>query len=92
LYIMRRTQIYLDESDTQELDARAVTEGVTRSMLIRRAVDEYLRRGDQDPAVWRERWQEAVRETAGAAPRLDDGAVYVERLRATDARRLSELA
>jgi predicted transcriptional regulator len=88
---MHRTQIYLDEQQTVRLDERAAGEGVTRSTMIRRAVDEYLESGQEDPRAWRERWGEAVAETAGIAPTLPGGTGYVERLRAADAARLQEL-
>lgn len=88
---MRRTQIYLDGDQAARLDQRAAAEGVTRSTLIRRAVDEYLTRDQRDSAAWRARWQESVTKTAGIAPYLPDGGAYVERLRAADAERLREL-
>jgi predicted transcriptional regulator len=88
---MQRTQIYLDEQQTIRLDNRAAGEGVTRSTVIRRAVDEYLARGREDSEAWRMRWREAVAKTAGIAPGLPDGAGYVERLRAADTERLREL-
>jgi predicted transcriptional regulator len=91
LYIMRRTQIYLDEQQTTRLDERAAGEGVTRSTVIRLAVDEYLARGQQDSAEWRLRWREAVAKTAGIASHLPSGAAYVEQLRAADVARLREL-
>ena len=75
---MHRTQIYLDEDQTARLDERATGEGVTRSSVIRRAVDEYLTREDGDPSAWRARWREAIGRTAGIAPYLPDGAAYVE--------------
>ena len=88
---MRRTQIYLDDGQTARLDQRAVAKGVTRSTVIRHAVDEYLARDERDPAAWRARWQEAVTNTAGIAPYLPDGSAYVEGLRAADAERLRKL-
>ncbi len=88
---MHRTQIYLDEQQTTRLDERAAGEGVTRSTVIRRAVDEYLARGQQDHGAWRVRWREAVAKTAGIASHLPDGAGYVEQLRAADVERLREL-
>ena len=43
LYIaMERTQIYLSEGQTRELDRRARQRGTTRSHLIREALDQYL--------------------------------------------------
>jgi hypothetical protein len=89
---VRRTQIYLDDEQTARLDHRAAAEGVTRSTVIRRAVDEFLIRDERDPAAWKARWQKAVRRTAGIAPYLPDGAAYVEGLRAADAKRLRGLA
>jgi predicted transcriptional regulator len=91
LYIMRRTQIYLDDGQTARLDERAAAEGVTRSMMIRRAVEQYLTRGERDTEAWQAQWQKAVRRTAGAAPYLPQGAAYVEALRTADADRLLRL-
>ena len=39
---MERTQIYLTEAQTRELDRRARSQGTTRSHLIRDAVQHYL--------------------------------------------------
>ncbi|MEX1172587.1 MAG: CopG family transcriptional regulator [Chloroflexota bacterium] len=39
---MERTQIYLTEAQTRELDARARARGTTRSHLIREALEQYL--------------------------------------------------
>lgn len=88
---MNRTQIYLDERQTTRLDERAAGEGVSRSTVIRRAVDEYLDRDQQDSPAWRRRWREAVAKTAGIARHLPEGADYVEQLRAADAGRLREM-
>jgi hypothetical protein len=44
-YIVRRTQIYLDEEQDRRLARRARAEGVTKSRLIRRAIDAYLEAG-----------------------------------------------
>ncbi len=88
---MRRTQIFLEDDQSTRLDARASAEGVTRSTLIRRAVDEYLTRDERDPEAWRARWKDAIRQTAGTARDLPDGAAYVEALRSADAERLREL-
>lgn len=89
---MHRTQIYLEDGQTARLDERATADGVTRSTVIRRAVDEYLTREEGDPGAWRVRWREAIGATAGIAPYLPDGAGYVEGIRAADAERLRELA
>lgn len=90
-YIVYRTQIYLDEDQAQRLDQRAATAGVTRSSMIRQAVEEYLARAEWDAASGRARWRRAVEATAGAAPYLPDGATYVDELREPDAERLREL-
>ncbi len=87
---MYRTQIYLDEDQAQRLDQRAATAGVTRSSMIRQAVEEFLARAEWDAASWRARWRKAVEATAGAAPYLPDGATYVDELREPDAERLRE--
>ena len=39
---MERTQIYLSEGQTRELDRRARARGTTRSQLIREALEQYL--------------------------------------------------
>jgi len=88
---VRRTQIYLDSDQTVALDERAGAEGVTRSTVIRRAIDEYLARNEDDQETWSARWLEAVAETAGIAPYLPEGSVYVEGLRAADVERLRNL-
>jgi len=85
---MHRTQIYLPDEQTERLDARAVDEGVSRSVLIRRAVEEYLVREEIDTETWQARWRKAVERTAGIAPYLSGGANYVERIREVDAERL----
>jgi predicted transcriptional regulator len=87
---MRRTQIYLDDAQTARLDERAAAEGGTRSMVIRRAVDEYLTQDERETAAWKARWRDAVEATAGIAPYLEQGGEYVESLRRGDAERLSE--
>ncbi|HET8955517.1 MAG TPA: CopG family transcriptional regulator [Solirubrobacterales bacterium] len=87
----RRTQIYLDESQTAKLDERAAAEGTSRSTLIRRAIDAYLAQELQDAAAWRKQWQEAVTETAGIAPHLEDGVEYVDNLRRAEAERSKEV-
>ena len=73
------------------LDERAAGEGVTRSTVIRRAVDQYLARDERDAVEWKRRWRDAVAKTAGIAPYLPDGATYVDEVRAADAERLGEL-
>ena len=86
---MHRTQIYLDDDQTARLDQRAGQEGTSRSMVIRRAVDAYLSQGERDVAAWQAQWKKAIDGSAGIAPYLEEGAVYVEDLRRDDAERLS---
>ncbi len=87
---MRRTQIYLDEQQTRELDERASTRGATRSELIREAVDSYLGTGE-DESTRLLRFHEAVQATAGVAPYLPAGDKYVEEIRAAGGRKLTQL-
>lgn len=89
LYIMNRTQIYLDDEQTARLDERAAAEGTSRSMVIRRAVDVYLSQEAQDAAAWRAQWKKAIEGTAAIAPYLEEGVDYVEGIRREDAERLS---
>lgn len=89
-YIVKRTQIYLEETQDDELARRAAAEGVTKSDLIRRAVDSYLD-GGVDPELQLARFKAAVEAVAGLAPDLPEGLLYVERLRALDVRRQEEI-
>lgn len=43
---MRRTNIYLDETQTEALDRLAAEEGTSRAELIRRVIDQWLSGGD----------------------------------------------
>lgn len=88
---MDRTQIYLDQRQTERLDERAAAEGTSRSTIIRRAVDAYLAQEDQEAAAWQEQWRKALEGSAGVAPYLGDGGEYVEDIRRADAERLSRL-
>lgn len=89
-YIVKRTQIYLHDRQDDQLARRAAAEGLTKSALIRRAVDEYLD-GDGDDELRLARFRAAVDAVAGAAPDLPQGSVYVERLRALDTGRHDEI-
>lgn len=91
LYIVNRTQIYLDDEQTSRLDERAAAEGTSRSMLIRQAVDKYLSEERQNSAAWKAKWKEALDRTAGIAPYLQEGVEYVEDIRRSDVQRLSRL-
>ncbi len=90
-YIVRRTQIYLDESQNDRLVRRASAEGLTKSALIRRAVDSYLDGDGDDEQLRLARFKAAVEAVAGAARTLPEGARYVERLRAIDVERQEEI-
>ena len=87
-YIVRRTQIYLDEEQAERLDRRARAAGVTRSTLIREAIDRVLAESDADDARL-DRYREAVDKTFGRIRRLPSGAEHVDELRRGDAARLS---
>lgn len=87
LYIaMDRTQIYLSEGQTRELDRRARQRGVTRSHLIREAVEQYLGQ-TWDP----ERFNAALDAVAGMwADRDDLDELYAD-LKRRDRNRVSRL-
>jgi predicted transcriptional regulator len=90
LYIVKRTQIYLDERQDRRLAQRANAERSTKSSLIRQAVDEFLAR----PAGTEGRlgrFREALHEASGVAPYLPEGSSYVEDLRRGDVARQREL-
>jgi Ribbon-helix-helix protein, copG family len=89
-YIVKRTQIYLDSDQDEQLGRRARAEGTTRSALIRRAVDRYLQ-GEEDRTLPLARFHRALRDASGVAPYLGDGAGYVEGLRGADREREQEL-
>ena len=84
-YIMERTQIYLSSRQASALDLAARRRGVTRSHLIREAIEEgYGLTAD------RERLRSALRATAGLwKDRVESGEAYVERLRT--GRRMADL-
>ena len=82
-YIMKRTQIYLDEEQARALGLRSGVQGVTTSHLIREAITRYLS-DEEDEASELQRQREAVRAVAGTVPRLPDGASYVDEIRAND--------
>ena len=89
-YIMKRTQIYVDEEQDESLAKRAAAAGVTKSTLIREAIEAYLK-GPADTGLRLDRFRAAVRAAAGSADYLPDGKSYVESLRALDARRQEEI-
>ncbi|HZA40172.1 MAG TPA: CopG family transcriptional regulator [Actinomycetota bacterium] len=87
---MKRTQIYVEEEQDEALGKRAAATGVSKSTLIREAIDAYLT-GSSDKGLRLDRFRAAVRAAAGSAPHLPDGESYVESLRAMDARRQEEI-
>ena len=89
-YIVKRTQIYLDERQSEELGRRAAARGVTASRMIREAIDEYLAGPDDEDQALR-RFRAALAEGLGAAPSLSAGAAYVDELRRADRERQAEL-
>jgi hypothetical protein len=88
IYIMRRTQIYLDPRQSEELGSRARRRGETASYLIREAIDEYLAEPKGDDARRLARYQSALDESFGAVPRLPDGRIYIEELRRGEGERM----
>jgi predicted DNA-binding protein len=85
-YIVRRTQIYLDDQQDRRLTERSRQVGRTKSGLIRDAVDAYLAPTSSDKEALA-RLRAAVGAAAGVAPHLPAGAEYVEDLRAIEAER-----
>lgn len=90
MYIVKRTQIFLEERQARQLDERASARGANRSELIREAIDSYLG-APQDDATRLARFRAAVEATAGIAPYLPPGETYVEEIRGAGARKLTEL-
>ncbi len=90
LYIMKRTQIYVDIEQDEALERRANAAGVTKSALIREAIDIFLK-GSPDERLRLGRFRAAVRGSAGSAGYLPDGKSYVEALRALDTRRQEDI-
>lgn len=90
LYIMKRTQIYLEEGQDAELAKRASSAGVTKSTIIRHAIDTFLD-GPADNAARIARFRSALIELADSPLRLRDGKSTVEELRALDRRRQEAL-
>jgi len=84
-YIMRRTQIYLDADQSEQLGRRARAGGVSKSTVIRDAIASYLSRPEESDELARFR---AALDAVGERPiDLPDGQSYVEAIRAADADR-----
>lgn len=90
-YIVRRTQIYLEDAQSAELGRRAAVEGKTKSELIREAIDGYLGRSSLTNEDWKQRWVAAIEATAGIAPYMPAGADYVDDARRGDSDRQQRL-
>lgn len=88
--MVKQTQIYLDERQDELLGRRASAAGITKSDLIRRVIDAFLTT-TPDEATRLQDFRAAVREAAGSAPSLPDGADYVHALRRGDVHRLEDL-
>jgi predicted transcriptional regulator len=86
LYIVHRTQIYLDDDQERKLADRARQVGRTKSALIRDAVDAYLAPASGDESALAG-LRSAVRDASRAAPYLPSGVDYVEELRAAEQER-----
>lgn len=89
-YIVKRTQIYLDEQQAAELGRRAAVRGTTASKMIREAIDQYLA-GPDEEADRLARLHTALDASFGVAPYLEQGAEYVDRLRHADLDREAKL-
>ena len=88
-YIMKRTQIYLEADQDRRLATRATASGVTKSTLIREAIETYLAiPGDADKLA---QFRAAVDAVVAAPPRVPDGETYVESIRAADVARQAKL-
>jgi predicted DNA-binding protein len=90
LYILKRTQICVDEEQDVSLAERAAAAGVTKSTLIREAIDAYLK-GSSNERLRLERFRAAVRAATGSSADLPDGESYVEALRSLGVRRQEEI-
>lgn len=90
VYIVKRTQIYLDAEQDRRLAMRADASGVTKSTLIREAIDAYLE-SPADDAARLARFRAALDEVAASPATLPDGRSYVEQMRADDERRQAEI-
>ena len=84
LYIVRRTQIYLDDDQHRWLDEQASRQRRTKSELIREAVDRLIGGGRQDTDTRLGRCQAAVDASFGAVPDLPPSQDFVEDARAMD--------
>lgn len=76
IYIMLRTQIYLREQEDQMLRKLSKSSGLTKSQLIRHAIElTYFSGKSQETAL------KALERSAGAWKRSESGKQFVERIR-----------
>lgn len=90
-YIMRRTQIYLDNEQDALLEQRAEAAGTTKSAVIRDAIDAFLGDDSRASAAALQRFRSAVGEASGIAAYLPSGSEYVDAVRAADREREAAL-
>ena len=89
-YIMKRTQIYLEDGQSAQLARLASASGVTKSNLIREAIDAFLQ-SSKDDGNSLLRFRAALEEVEESPVTLPDGRQYVEDLRRRDLARQEEL-
>ena len=91
LYIMRRTQIYLDDEQHRWLDQQSVRQSRTKSELIREAIDRLIRGGRHDADERLARFRAALNASFGTVADLPTGREFVEGARTADRDRAREL-
>ena len=77
---MRRVQIYLDERQDELLAGRAEAYRVTKSALIRDAIEDRLS-GAEEEGIRVRRLASAIREGSGRTPHLPPGKDLVNEVR-----------
>jgi|GEM_PF-627901 len=91
-YIMRRTQIYLDETQATELADRARRIGTTSSHIIREAIVEYLAAADRDDdSIVLARQRAALDAAFGTMTRVPDSETYLADIRRGEVERQAML-
>jgi predicted DNA-binding protein len=89
-YIMKRTQIYLESDQDRRLAKRATAAGITKSTLIREAIEFYLASSPDDAARLAQ-FHDALDVVERSPVDLANGRAYVERVRQADERRREEI-
>lgn len=90
LYIMKRTQIYLEADQDRRLASRATAAGTTKSTLIREAIESYLSSAADDAARLAA-FRVALDGVENAPAAVSAGREYVETLRLADQARDEEI-